>query len=144
MLRGKYFSSQFSVFIFQSYSCFEANIDFEIRFMVDTEMTGCGWIEVPPNTYRLRDTSFGSGGHDETRSQSMANHRNGPSNRSLAAQTRCQIELDVAYDALQMHNSDGKWSHVAPVRILSFDIECAARKGNVSLILNQVLLDCGI
>lgn len=27
------------------------------------------------------------------------------------------------------HSPDEEWSHIAPLRILSFDIECAGRKG---------------
>lgn len=43
--------------------------------------------------------------------------------------TRCQLEADVAFDALISHSPDGDWGKVAPFRILSFDIECAGRKG---------------
>ena len=33
------------------------------------------------------------------------------------------------YDAFISHAPDGHWSKIAPLRILSFDIECAGRKG---------------
>uniref|UniRef100_A0A914QKH0 3'-5' exodeoxyribonuclease n=1 Tax=Panagrolaimus davidi TaxID=227884 RepID=A0A914QKH0_9BILA len=33
--------------------CHEANIDFEVRFMVDTNLVGCGWVELPPKKYRV-------------------------------------------------------------------------------------------
>ena len=33
------------------------------------------------------------------------------------------------YDAFISHAPDGDWSKIAPLRILSFDIECAGRKG---------------
>lgn len=26
---------------------FEANLDFEVRFMADIDLVGCGWVEVP-------------------------------------------------------------------------------------------------
>lgn len=35
-----------------------------------------------------------------------------------------QIEIDVVYDAMLSHKPDGAWQRVAPLRILSFDIEC--------------------
>lgn len=33
------------------------------------------------------------------------------------------------YDKFISHQPDGEWSKMAPLRILSFDIECAGRKG---------------
>ena len=39
------------------------------------------------------------------------------------------MEVDVAWDKLISHAPEGDWSTVAPIRILSFDIECAGRKG---------------
>ena len=40
-----------------------------------------------------------------------------------------QIEVDVAWDQFISHPAEGEWLKVAPYRILSFDIECAGRKG---------------
>jgi DNA polymerase delta subunit 1 len=74
------------------------------------------WIEVPAGTYDLykKHTSH------------------------------CQIELTMKYVVLYVfthyllvsrwntfisHSADGEWSDLAPLRILSFDIECAGRKG---------------
>eukprot|EP00058_Branchiostoma_floridae_P022753 XP_002608243.1 hypothetical protein BRAFLDRAFT_125058 [Branchiostoma floridae] len=37
------------------YQSFESNVDFEIRFMVDTGVIGCNWIELPVGKYRLKD-----------------------------------------------------------------------------------------
>ncbi|CAL8096638.1 unnamed protein product [Calicophoron daubneyi] len=105
----------FANYPLQSYPSYEANIDFEIRFMVDTHMTGCCWVEAPAKSYRLRDSASSSG-----QKQSA---------KSLVAQTRCQIEFDIAWDAMIMHQPEGEWSHIAPLRILSVDIECAGRKG---------------
>lgn len=90
----------------RGYQTYESNIDFEIRFMVDTDVVGCNWIEVPAGTYRVRSTSS-----------------NPP---SVSAS---QIEIDVAWDRFISHAADGQWQDVAPFRILSFDIECAGRKG---------------
>ena len=61
------------------------------------------WIEVPAGKYTLRQAS-----------------------RKVST---CQIELDVRYDNFISHTPEGEWSKIAPLRILSFDIECAGRKG---------------
>lgn len=44
-------------------------------------------------------------------------------------QSNCQIEAEVCYLDLVAHKPDGEWAKMAPLRILSFDIECAGRKG---------------
>lgn len=61
------------------------------------------WIEVPAGKYKLH--------------------------KGETCKSNCQIELSVRYDAFISHAPEGDWSHVAPLRILSFDIECAGRKG---------------
>ncbi|EDV52183.1 DNA polymerase delta catalytic subunit [Drosophila erecta] len=91
---------------FQDCRAFENNIDFDIRFMVDTDVVGCNWIELPMGHWRRRNT------HSKPLPES-----------------RCQIEVDVAFDRFISHEPEGEWSKVAPFRILSFDIECAGRKG---------------
>ncbi|KOB68271.1 DNA polymerase [Operophtera brumata] len=87
-------------------SFFESNIDFDIRFMVDTSVVGCSWIELPQGRWSVR---------------SNTSH--------IRCESRCQIEVDVAWNAFIAHQPEGEWSKVAPFRILSFDIECAGRKG---------------
>ncbi|KAK6639162.1 DNA polymerase delta catalytic subunit [Polyplax serrata] len=91
-----------------TYQFFESNIDFDIRFMVDTGVVGCSWIELPPKTWKIRV----KGG-----------------NQDVPLISRCQIEVDVAWNQFIAHAPEGEWSKVAPFRILSFDIECAGRKG---------------
>lgn len=44
--------------------------------------------------------------------------------------SRCQLELDVFFNHIKSHPCKGEWNKVAPLRILSFDIECAGRKGH--------------
>lgn len=44
-------------------------------------------------------------------------------------QSNCQIEARVNYRDLIAHHNDGEWAKMAPLRVLSFDIECAGRKG---------------
>lgn len=93
-------------FDFQDCRSYESNIDFDIRFMVDTGVVGCSWIELPAGAYRLRSRLA-----------------------MPAVESRCQIEVDVAFDKFIAHEPEGEWAKVAPFRILSFDIECAGRKG---------------
>lgn len=93
-------------FDFQDCRAYESNIDFDVRFMVDTGVVGCSWIELPAGSYRLRSKLA-----------------------MPAIESRCQIEVDVAFDKFIAHEPEGEWAKVAPFRILSFDIECAGRKG---------------
>jgi DNA polymerase delta subunit 1 len=39
------------------------------------------------------------------------------------------IDIAHSFDSLKSYAPEGEWSKVAPLRILSFDIECAGRKG---------------
>lgn len=91
---------------FQDCRVYESNIDFDIRFMVDTNVVGCSWIEIPAGAWRKRVNG-----------------------KSPAPESRCQIEIDTAFNSFIAHEPEGDWSKVAPLRILSFDIECAGRKG---------------
>uniref|UniRef100_A0A3Q3GJZ8 DNA polymerase n=1 Tax=Labrus bergylta TaxID=56723 RepID=A0A3Q3GJZ8_9LABR len=87
---------KFGHFPIQGYQPYEANIDFEIRFMVDCDVVGCCWIELPKGKYRV---------------------------------SLCQYEVDVGWTDLISHPAEGDWQRIAPLRVLSFDIECAGRKG---------------
>ena len=71
--------------------------------MADTDVVGCNWIELNPGKYFMRK---------ESKMTSTA-----------------QIEVDVRWDQFISHHPDGEWQKIAPLRILSFDIECAGRKG---------------
>nr|QZX63221.1 DNA polymerase delta subunit 1 [Halisarca dujardinii] len=97
----------------RGYSAFESNIDFDIRFMIDSNVVGCNWIECPGGTYRLRRPSFAGD----------------PSASPSSPVSQCQIELDISWEEIVSHAPEGEWQKIAPVRILSFDIECAGRKG---------------
>src|SRR5690349_21177914 len=61
------------------------------------------WVEAPAGKYQILDA------------KSQHSH--------------CQIEASMYYADLIAHPSDGEWAKIAPLRILSFDIECAGRKG---------------
>ncbi|KAI0077717.1 hypothetical protein K474DRAFT_1661299 [Panus rudis PR-1116 ss-1] len=94
---------RFKEFFTDATGTFESNIAYTLRFMIDTKVVGMNWIEVPAGKYQLHE---------------------GKKKRS-----RCQIELSVRWDQFISHAPDGHWSRTAPLRILSFDIECAGRKG---------------
>ncbi|KAF4585587.1 DNA polymerase delta catalytic subunit [Ophiocordyceps camponoti-floridani] len=79
------------------------NIQYVLRFMVDCQIHGMSWVEAPASKYR-------------------------PIPQDLR-QSNCQIEAEVCYLDLMAHKPDGEWAKMAPLRILSFDIECAGRKG---------------
>ncbi|KAK3552421.1 hypothetical protein QTP86_011655 [Hemibagrus guttatus] len=104
---------KFAHFSIQGYPAYEANIDFEIRFMVDSNVVGCCWIELPKGKYKLREEK--SAGETDSRD---------PGKVSL-----CQYEVDVGWTDLTSHPAEGDWQRIAPLRVLSFDIECAGRKG---------------
>lgn len=41
----------------------------------------------------------------------------------------CQYEVDIGWTDFISHPAEGDWQRIAPLRVLSFDIECAGRKG---------------
>lgn len=79
------------------------NINYLLRMMIDCKITGMSWITLPKGKYTLVDPN-------------------------LKVST-CQIECSIDYKDLISHPSEGEWLKMAPLRILSFDIECAGRKG---------------
>eukprot|EP00064_Thunnus_orientalis_P012823 superscaffoldBa00002009_g12859 len=83
------------------------------KFMVDCDVVGCCWIELPKGKYRVREEKSTG----DTDSQY-------PGKVSL-----CQYEIDVGWTDLISHPAEGDWQRIAPLRVLSFDIECAGRKG---------------
>ncbi|MCP9257910.1 DNA polymerase [Dirofilaria immitis] len=89
----------------ESLPCFETNIDFEIRFMIDHDLVGCAWVTLPAKKYRI------------VTGKEMI--------------SRCQFECSISNTDLVIHSleSSPDWSAIAPLRILSFDIECTNRQG---------------
>jgi DNA polymerase delta subunit 1 len=83
---------------------YECNVPFVLRFMVDQGLGGAGWLTLPARTYRIREAA--------------------------RKETHCQLEVDIIYDDIIVRKSEGKWNKIAPLRILSFDIECQGRKGH--------------
>ena len=79
------------------------NIQYLLRFMIDTGVAGMSWVEVPAGKYSLIPES--------------------------EKQSNCQIEASCTYREINALGHEGQWAKMAPLRVLSFDIECAGRKG---------------
>lgn len=63
--------------------------------MVDTDVVGCSWIELPPGTWKIRMKD---------------------SNHDYPITSRCQLEVDVGWNQFIAHAPEGEWSKVAPFR----------------------------
>ncbi|XP_020588039.1 DNA polymerase delta catalytic subunit [Phalaenopsis equestris] len=85
----------------KNFLTYESNVLFTLRFMIDCNIGGGNWIEVSAGKYKKTKAGF----------------------------SYCQLELDCLYSELISHVPEGEYSKMAPFRILSFDIECAGRKG---------------
>ncbi|GJE91144.1 delta DNA polymerase [Phanerochaete sordida] len=87
----------------ESVTTFESNIAYVLRFMIDAKIVGMNWVEVPAGKYKIL--------------------------QEKDKKSHCQLEIAVRWNDIISHPADGPYSHIAPLRILSFDIECAGRKG---------------
>jgi len=83
---------------------YESNVPYVLRFMIDHKMAGGSWVEAPAGSYSIRAES--------------------------ECETLAQVEIDIHYKDIIGHDSVGKYLQLAPLRVLSFDIECAGRKGH--------------
>jgi len=88
---------------------FESNIPFALRFMIDNQIAGGSWCQARAGNYTIRSESA------EVWSQRP---------RSFA-----QIEIDLNYMELIAHAAEGQFIEIAPLRVLSFDIECLGSAG---------------
>ncbi|XP_027357174.1 DNA polymerase delta catalytic subunit isoform X4 [Abrus precatorius] len=86
----------------KSFLTYESNVLFALRFMIDCNVVGGNWIEISAGRYKKTAKSL----------------------------SYCQLEFDCLYSELISHAPEGEYSKMAPFRILSFDIECAGRKGH--------------
>nr|O48901.1 RecName: Full=DNA polymerase delta catalytic subunit [Glycine max]AAC18443.1 DNA polymerase delta [Glycine max] len=86
----------------KSFLTYESNVLFALRFMIDCNIVGGNWIGIPAGKYKKTAKSL----------------------------SYCQLEFDCLYSELISHAPEGEYSKMAPFRILSFDIECAGRKGH--------------
>ena len=87
--------------------------------MTDCEVVGCNWVEMPAGKYQIRSK------------EASAKDSKRPPPKS-----RAQIEIDIGWEDVISHPAAGEWMKIAPMRILSFDIECAGRKGEYFEYLN--------
>jgi DNA polymerase elongation subunit (family B) len=79
--------------------CYEANVEFIIRFMIDAGITGCGWVTAPGGTFK---------------------------NRRLVEErdSSCDLEFDIHWKDLVGHSLDEpEWQQVAPLVMVSMDAE---------------------
>jgi DNA polymerase delta subunit 1 len=67
------------------------------------QIVGMNWAELPAGKYNLRT-----------------------GNQKIST---CQIECQISHEDLVSHAPEGEWARIAPLRVLSFDIECAGRPG---------------
>lgn len=81
------------------FQTYESNLPYTLRFMIDKGICGGSWMELSSKMFSIR--------REKT--------------------THCQIEADCHYSSIISHPSEGEWLKIAPIRILSFDIECASR-----------------
>lgn len=84
---------------------FECNVDHSVRFMTDVGMQGFTWVSIP------KDKAWFT-----------------PRSDSLHSTT--SVEIDVHYsDMITRDYEQDAWASIAPIRTLSFDIECRAEVG---------------
>lgn len=92
--------------IFHEADVFEATLDFILRFMIEIGLVGCSWITIPAGMYEITKAS------------------------EKSSYMELEIDVDVNREgSIVAHKAEGKWLSTAPLRRLSFDIECAGRKG---------------
>lgn len=119
---------------FRAFQVYESNIEYEIRLMVDADVVGCNWIECPAGKYILRKPWYQ--GIEQVKPQ------------PCQSKSHVQIELDISWQDFISHPAEGDWQKCAPLRVLSFDIECSGRQGifpeakhdSVIQIANMVML----
>lgn len=88
----------------KNYMTYESNVPFVLRYMVDNNIVGSNWLTIPKDRFRSRVEQ--------------------------SRQSRCQLEIDAVYEDIISHDPGlPEWAGVAPLRILSFDIECMGRRG---------------
>lgn len=69
--------------------------------MMDTKINSMTWVKVPSGSYMLIS--------------------------ELQKQSHCQLEISVKFDDLEVYGFEGDPHKIAPLRILSLDIECSIR-----------------
>ncbi|EOD33882.1 putative DNA polymerase POLD1 [Emiliania huxleyi CCMP1516] len=94
-----------------SFETYESNWAYVMRFMVDRDIQGMSWLSLTAGKWRARPWTSEGTGH------------------VVKKATTSQLEADLFFSDLVAHQPEGEWLGMAPMRILSFDIECAGRPG---------------
>ena len=81
---------------------YESKINFPLRFMVDRNIVGMSWVKVESGKYQLRNNKI----------------------------SNCQIEAWCQVEDVIPLSTHGEYSKLAPLRILSIDIECSSEGGH--------------
>ncbi|KAM7256627.1 hypothetical protein ACFE04_012368 [Oxalis oulophora] len=102
---------QIDGFGMKSFMTYESNILFALRFMIDCNIVGGNWIGVEAGKYKTFNYPLMFIYHNYFRLGVL----------SLTV---------LRYSDVISHPPEGEFSKMAPFRILSFDIECAGRKGH--------------
>jgi DNA polymerase delta subunit 1 len=138
---------------------YESNVLYALRFMIDSGMGGGAWVELPAGSYRLRTAAApppppqatppapppggpgavaaaapgaaapfdGEGAAAAAPSDPLVIPSSSPDHPAI---TYCQREAHVHAASVVAHAPEGQWSRLAPLRVLSVDIECCGRKGH--------------
>ncbi|KAB1210534.1 DNA polymerase delta catalytic subunit [Morella rubra] len=93
----------------KSFMTYESNVLFALRFMIDSNIVGGNWIEVIVSLLRSSVISL---------------------IETFSCYEEPSLTAYLRYSNLMSHAPEGEFSKMAPFRILSFDIECAGRKGH--------------
>jgi DNA polymerase delta subunit 1 len=84
---------------------FESNMPYVLRFMIDKDLPGCGWVTLPKGTYQIISDP-----------------------KKYVSRSQIEIAIDTK-DLIAQDCQEAKWSDIAPLRIMSFDIECNSLVG---------------
>lgn len=110
------------------------NIAYTLRFMIDLKIVGMNWLEIMAGKYRVvKQQNQISRTQIELECGCVLFWQE---ERAWKEQLCCEVVIDASSaltfhspDAIKSHAPDDEWSNIAPLRVLSFDIECAGRKG---------------
>ncbi|KAK6590295.1 DNA polymerase delta catalytic DNAQ-like 3 exonuclease RN fold [Cryptosporidium xiaoi] len=107
---------------------YEANIPFVLRFLVDLGISTGSWVGIKKDNIRIRNNlniSTNSSEEYINFGDELKIYKKSQYGRV----SRCQMEVDVFYDELISLGTEGIWSGLPPIRILSYDIECVTESG---------------
>lgn len=113
---------------FLQLQCYEANIPFVLRFMIDKDIVGCGWLSIDQTSNSFEElTEFSNFNRKRAVYEEP---KIAWRNEKDEKQTSCQIELSLDQSMLKVLGFSNTYTKIAPVRVFSFDIECKGRKGH--------------